>query len=118
MGSFALKTVLRDGDPAPLLAVRGDLDIYTSREFEERLVDIVDSEPPGLVVDLAASSFVDASACRVLLRAARRMRDRGARLVVVNRDAEIARVFDVMGLDAFLTIVRSRSDAQELLTAV
>jgi anti-sigma B factor antagonist len=118
MGSFALKTVPRDGDLAPVLAVRGDLDIYTAPEFEQQLMDLVDTEPAGLVVDLVASTFVDASACRVLLRAARRLRDHGAPLVVVNRDAEKARIFDVMGLEEFLTVVRSRSNAQQLLAAV
>jgi anti-sigma B factor antagonist len=118
MGSFALKTVRRDGAPAPVLSVRGDLDIYTAPEFEQRLLDLANAEPRGLVVDLSASSFVDASACRALLRVARRLRDHASQLVVVNRDEEIARVFDIMGLEEFLTVVRSRSDAQRLLTAV
>jgi anti-sigma B factor antagonist len=115
MASFTVKTVRREGGAPPVLTVRGELDIYTAREFERSLAELVEEEQLGLVVDLAGSDFVDASACRALLRAARRLRDRGARLVVVNRDGEVARIFRVMGLDEFLTVVGSRSAAQEVL---
>jgi anti-sigma B factor antagonist len=115
MGSFAAKAVGNVGDAAPVLAVRGEIDIYTAQDFERSIASLVEGEELGLVVDLAGSAFVDASACRVLLRAARRLSDNGARLVVVNRDGEIARIFKIMGLDELLTVVGSRRDAQELL---
>jgi anti-sigma B factor antagonist len=118
MGSFALELERRGGDAAPVLAVRGDLDLYTAPEFREELTRLAESSEQGLVVDLGGSTFVDSSACRALLRAARRLAARGSRLVVVNRDPEIARMFSVMGLDELLAVVRSRRDAQEALAAV
>lgn len=115
MRSFAVKMVRREGDQTPVLAVRGELDVSTVHEFERQLSELVAAEPQGLIVDLGGSAFVDASACRVLLRAACRLGDHGGCLVVVNRDVEIARIFDVMGLDEFLTVVESREAAQEAL---
>lgn len=117
MGSFAVKTVRRDGEDAPVLSVQGELDISTVHELEHELTELLAADPAALIVDLGCSTFVDASACRVLLRAACRLGDHGGRLVVVNRDVEIGRIFDVMGLDEFLTVVRSRDDAQELVGA-
>jgi anti-sigma B factor antagonist len=115
MGSFAVKAVRDAGATAPVLAVRGEIDVYTAQEFERSIAELVEGEELGLVIDLAGSAFVDASACRVLLRAARRLSDHGARLVVVNRDGEIGRIFKIMGLEEFLTVVDTRRDAQELL---
>ena len=117
MVSFALKLEPRGQDAAAVLTVRGDLDMYTVPEFQARLAELSESERAGLVVDLAETTFVDTRACRALLRAARRLRDQGAMLVVVNQDAEVRRVLDVMGLDEFLTVVATRSQATTALTA-
>ena len=115
MASFSLKVEQAEGDAPPVLVVRGELDLYTSPEFNQRLNELADSEDHDLVVDLGGSSFVDSSACRALLRAARRLEEHGARLAVVNRDPDIARIFSVMGLEAFLVVAQSREDALSLL---
>jgi len=117
MVSFALKLEPRGLDAAAILTVRGDLDMYTVPEFQERLAELAETERDGLVVDLTETTFVDTRACRALLRAARRLRDQGAMLVVVNQDPEVRRVFDVMGLDEFLTVVATRSEATCALAA-
>jgi anti-sigma B factor antagonist len=113
-----LKLERPDGSAAPVLVVDGELDLYTRLEFSQRLGELAESEPNGLVVDLRGSAFVDSSACRALLRAARRVEEQGARLVVVNRDPEIARIFAIMGLEAFLVVADTQEDAQSLLAGV
>jgi anti-sigma B factor antagonist len=115
MPSFSLKLERGSGDAAPVLTVSGEVDLYTAPEFQERLVELAESEQRGFVVDFGGTTFVDSSACRVLLRAARRLREHGARLVVVNRNPELARMLEVMGLDEFLTVVRTRRDAEHKL---
>jgi anti-sigma B factor antagonist len=117
MSSFALSLKPSRGAGVPVLAVRGELDLYTAREFEERLLALVESGARGLVVDLSTSTFVDSSGCRALLHAARSLRQRGGRLVVVNRDPEVARILEVMGLDEFLDIVPREDDAQAMAAA-
>jgi anti-sigma B factor antagonist len=117
MGTFAIELERRDSDAAPVLAVRGELDLYTAPEFRDKLTELTETSPRGLVVDLGATTFIDSGACRALLRAARRLASQGGRLVVINRDPEIARMFAMMGLEEFLAVVHSRRDAQEALAA-
>jgi anti-anti-sigma factor len=117
MPVFALMLKPAGGDGVPVLAVRGELDLYTAREFDEHLRALVESEPRGLVVDLVQSTFLDSSAGRALLHAAQSLRRHGARLVVVNRDPEVARILKVMGLDEFLDIVPCEDEAQDLVAA-
>ena len=116
MGTFELEVERRDGDAAPVLAVHGELDLYTAPEFREQLAQLAESEE-RLIVDFGASTFLDSSACRALLRAARRLGAHGGRMVVVNKDPEIERMFAVMGLDELLAVVRSRRDAMKRLAA-
>ena len=103
--TFALTLNRPREDGATVVAVSGELDLFTTPEFEEQLLALTDDVPDALVVDLTESAFVDSSAGRALLHAAQRLRDRGARLVVVNQDPEVARVLEVMGLDEFLEVV-------------
>jgi anti-sigma B factor antagonist len=103
--TFALRLGPPRDDGVPVVVVRGELDMYTSPEFEERLLALVDDHPEGLVVDLLGSTFVDSTAARALLRAAQRLAEHGTRLSVIYRDPEVARILTVMGLDEFLDVL-------------
>jgi anti-sigma B factor antagonist len=107
--SFGLREdALEDG--TPVLAVRGDLDLFTAPEFRERLAACAEAGGGRVVVDFGAASFIDSSGAAALLQVRRLHRD-DARLVIVNRDPGIARIFEVMGLDELFAIVPSREHA-------
>src|SRR5437016_313635 len=83
LGSLGMKDVvdfrvsarpLRPG--SYLLAVEGELDLYTSPEVKE-LVRAIPDGIASLLVDLAAVSFVDSAGLGVLVGIAKRMRERG-----------------------------------------
>ena len=114
MAPFKLKLIQAGAGGVPVLSVTGELDLYTAPEFEQRLREVLELEPGGLVVDLLGSTLLDSTACGALLAAAQRLRARQARLVIVNRDPEIARILDVMGLEEFLDVVPCGQDAQAL----
>jgi anti-sigma B factor antagonist len=108
--AFALEETTVAG--APLIAVRGELDLFTAPELKDRLLRHVEGpRPPHLVVDLSACAFVDASGCHALLTAARRLARHGRRLVLINTHEGNARIFSVMGLDELFPIVASRAEA-------
>jgi len=107
--SFGLdQDTLPDG--TPVLAVRGDLDLFTAPEFRERLAACAEAGRGRVVVDFCGASFIDSSGAAALLQV-RRLHREDARLVIVNRDPGIARIFEVMGLDELFTIVSSREHA-------
>jgi anti-sigma B factor antagonist len=111
--SFGLREdALEDG--TPVLAVRGDLDLFTAPEFRERLAACAERGGGRVVVDFGGASFIDSSGAAALLQVRRLHRD-DARLVIVNRDPGIARIFEVMGLDELFAIVPSREHAPAAL---
>lgn len=97
-----------------MLAVRGDLDLFTAPEFRARLAACAEAGGGRVVVDFAGASFIDSSGAAALLQVRRLHRD-DARLVIVNRDPGIARIFEVMGLDELFAIVPSREQAAAAL---
>jgi anti-anti-sigma factor len=85
-------------DPLPtggtVLKVRGELDLATAPQVER----LLDDDAPPLVVDLSECSFVDSSGLRVLVAAARRSDESGARLAVVTDEPAILRVLEITAL--------------------
>lgn len=96
-----------------VIAVSGELDLFTAPELKELLRDYTDGGGPvrDLVVDLSGCTFVDASGSQVLLRAARRLQAVGRQLAIVNTSDGNARIFSVMGLGELFPVVLSRADA-------
>jgi anti-sigma B factor antagonist len=103
---------VEDGDVV-VIDVRGELDLFTAPELRERLRDAADAPARAahVVVDLSGCSFVDASGCQALLRAARLLASHGRRLAIVNANAGTARILNVMGLDELFPVVGTRAQA-------
>jgi anti-sigma B factor antagonist len=96
-----------------IVEVSGELDLYTAPEFRDKLLEA--GEDRDLIVDLRGSSFIDSTGCRALLLASRRLEPDGHRLVIVNSDSEIARIFSIMGFEELFTIVATPEEAEERL---
>ncbi len=113
--SFGLSEERLDDGEVVVIAVEGELDLFTAPELRDRLRDRIDGpeQPAHVVVDLTGCAFVDASGCQVLLRAARRLALRDRQLAIVNVDPGNARIFQVMGLDELFPVVPSRAAAAE-----
>jgi anti-sigma B factor antagonist len=93
---FHAKTTLIGRDVA-LVAVAGELDLYTAGEFAEALNEAIATKPGTVVVDLSAATFVDSTALGTLVHRAKLLGSSG-RLAIVATDPQIRRVFDVTGL--------------------
>jgi len=111
--SFGLAEQRLDDGEVVVIAVRGELDLFTAPELRAALRVHTDAaeQAPHVVVDLSGCTFVDASGCQVLLRAARRLATRERRLAIVNRNPGTARILSVMGLDELFPVVATRTQA-------
>ena len=98
---------------APVVALRGELDISTAPLAEEQLRQAEAGHPPRLVLDLSGLTFLDSSGLRLVLEADARARRDGRRLVVVRGPAEVQRVFRVTLLENRLDFVDDPSGAPE-----
>jgi anti-sigma B factor antagonist len=99
------------GDDAHVVAVTGEIDLFTAPEFKQRVAAPIDAGCEHVIVDLTATTFIDSSSLGVLIGAHRRLRRKRGRLeIVCNRDA-IAKTFRITGLDSVFTIVGSLEEA-------
>jgi len=98
-------------DDVAVVAVQGTVDLYTARELRDLLNEAVPQAQGRVVLDLSATTFFDSTGLAAIIAAHQRAERIGGRLVVVNVDAEIARLLAVSGLDALLSLTDDRATA-------
>ena len=113
---FAL-TEDRPASGAHVIAVAGEVDIFTAPELKRAIAGAIDGGARELVVDLTETRFLDSTALGVLIGAVKRLRPVEGRLVIVNTEQSTAKTFEITGLDQIFTIVETREDALEQLAA-
>lgn len=100
-----------------VVGVRGEIDLFTAPELKQKLTDAIEDGKTRLVVDLTETTFLDSTALGVLIGAVKRLRSREGALVIVNVDPNIAKTFEITGLDQIFTILSERDAAIAALDA-
>jgi anti-anti-sigma factor len=101
--------VSRRVDPVGLV-VLGELDIATRNAFVEALAQLGGSDGDSQL-DLAGVPFMDTASVSAVVHCARRLRDEGGRLVVVEPPASLLRIYRLLwagedGAGLFISGVR------------
>jgi anti-sigma B factor antagonist len=94
-----------------VIAVRGEIDIFTAPEFKERVGKAIDAGREAVIVDLSATTFIDSSSLGVLISAHRRLGNRDARLIIACDVTAVLNTFKITGLNAVLEVVADREAA-------
>lgn len=94
-----------------VVAVRGEIDLFTAPDLKTMLLGAIDNGKSRIVVDLSETTFLDSTALGVLIGAVKRLRARDGLLTLVNTDANIAKTFEITGLDQIFLISATRDEA-------
>jgi len=94
-----------------VVAVRGEIDLFTAPDLKATLLGAIESGKSRIVVDLTETTFLDSTALGVLIGAIKRLRARDGALTLVNVDPNIAKTFEITGLDQIFVISASRDEA-------
>ena len=98
-------------DSRHIVAVTGEIDLFTAPELKSALGEALESGRTRIVVDLTNTTFLDSTALGVLIGAVKRLRSRDGVLTIVNTDPNIAKTFEITGLDQIFTIRPTRDEA-------
>ncbi|MCA1698023.1 MAG: STAS domain-containing protein [Actinobacteria bacterium] len=94
-----------------VVAVRGELDLFSTRELQRTLAEALDAGCIRIIVDLSQTPFVVSCTLGVLIGAVRRLCSHHGAMAIVNVNEDVAHAFEVTGLDQIFTIVPTREDA-------
>lgn len=100
------------GSDAYVIALGGELDLYSCPEFKDELLRVIAERARHIVIDLAATTFIDSTALGVLLRGVQSLRETSdGVLSVACVDPNIRKVLEVTGLDRVFSVYTSREEA-------
>ncbi|MGI8781924.1 MAG: STAS domain-containing protein [Solirubrobacteraceae bacterium] len=97
----------RIGDNTHVVAVTGEVDLFTAPEFKQRVMAPIAAGVEHVIVDLTRTTFIDSSSLGALIGAHRRLKSRGGQLVVACDGDAIVKTFRITGLDGVFRLVRS-----------
>jgi anti-sigma B factor antagonist len=108
--AFAIEDrVVEDG--THIVAVAGEIDLFTAPEFKQRVSAPIDEGRRHVVVDLTETTFIDSSSLGVLIGAHRRLKRRNGSLTVVCENEAIVKTFRITGLDGVFTLLPTLDEA-------
>src|SRR5205809_3751976 len=87
-----------------ILAVRGEVDVYTAPRFRERLIELVSQGHHRILVDLEGVDFLDSTGLGVLVGGLKRVRSHDGALALVCTPRRILKVFEITGLSKVYSI--------------
>jgi anti-sigma B factor antagonist len=93
-----------DGGEQTRVALRGELDIWTSPRLQDTLDGLVAKGRRDLVLDLRDLDFIDSTGLGTLVAALKRLRGEGGTLTLYSPSPSTYRVFEITGLTSLFTI--------------
>ena len=99
-----LRLDVTDRDGWAVLAVHGEVDVYTAPKFRERLIELVSNGQHKIVVDLEGVDFLDSTGLGVLVGGLKRVRSHDGDLVLVCTQRRILKVFEITALTKVFAI--------------
>lgn len=94
-----------------VVAPEGRVDSVTSPSLEGAISGALAAGERRVVVDFGGVEYISSAGLRVLLAAAKRLRDAGGRLVLCRLNEPVRQVFDLAGFVPLFAIEASRNDA-------
>ena len=94
-----------------VIALAGEVDLYTAPEFKQQLLDVIDEGASHVVVDLTDTTFIDSTTLGVLVGGVKRLRPNGGQLSIVCSDRNIKKIFEITGLNRVFSIHADRAEA-------
>jgi len=108
--NFDIKTERAGGD-AYVIALSGEVDLYTAPEFKQQLLEVIGQGAKQVVVDFSETTFIDSTTLGVLVGGVKRLRPAGGQLSLVCSDRNITKIFEITGLNKVFPIHETRQEA-------
>ena len=100
----------RDGDHA-VIAVGGEIDVYTAPQLRDAITDLVSEGIFHVVVDMGGVEFLDSTGLGVLVGGLKRVRAHGGSMRLVCTSERLLKIFRITGLAKVFPIHDSVAEA-------
>ena len=93
-----LTLATREVDGRAIVAVGGEIDVYTAPKLRECITGLVDEGNKDLIIDLEKVEFMDSTGLGVLVGGLKRVRTHEGSLELVCTQERLLKIFRITGL--------------------
>ena len=108
--NFDIKTE-QLADRVYVVSLAGEVDLYTAPELKQQLLEVIGQGASHVIVDFTNTTFIDSTTLGVLVGGVKRLRTNEGELALVCSDRNIAKIFEITGLDRVFAIYETREEA-------
>ena len=109
-GTKPITTSVKHRDGVAVLAVGGEIDMFTAPQFEKAVDDVLADDPQTLIIDLTEVTLLASAGLRLLATAKKRFGESGGFAVVAGAPATI-RPIELTDLNEVFDLYPSLDDA-------
>jgi anti-sigma B factor antagonist len=106
-----LTLTTREADGKTIVAVGGEIDVYTAPRLRDKITELVSDGSYDLVVDMQAVEFLDSTGLGVLVGALKKVRQHEGSLELVCTQERLLKIFRITGLAKVFVIHESPGEA-------
>ena len=110
---FAVELHDASAADAPIIRIRGEIDLRSSPELRATLSELVPNQPERLILDLSGVSYMDSSGVGTIVELKRRIDRAGGRVILFGLQPRVRSVFEITRLDKFFTITDGLEQARQ-----
>lgn len=108
-------TIRPPGNGSQGIALSGRLDTHTFGQFDEKLAPLMTAQLHSLVLDLGGLEYISSAGIRSIFKARKALAAHGGKVLVVNPQPQIQKVFDVVNAVPMNDIFSSTEEADAYL---
>ena len=99
-----LRASVTAGASGPVIALSGEADVSSAAQLSELITAQLSGGTRNLTIDASGLSFADSMSIRMLVLAAKTLRERGGGLVLLRPQRPVTRILTLIGADQMITI--------------
>ena len=101
-----------------VIAPIGSIDTASNPIFQEKTDSVLQQNPDLIIFDMEFTEYINSSGIRVLIKAKKAMKQRGANIVFINLQPPIKKVFDILNALPSLKVFASIEELDRYLDAM
>lgn len=100
------------------IVISGRLDMEGTTSVSARLMELVETPKPAVIIDLSAVRFLASVGIRAMLASAKAVQQRGGKLVVVvSQGSSVSMSLEATGVDELIPVFTNGKDAEKAALA-
>ena len=106
-----LTLATRDVDGKTIVAVGGEIDVYTAPKLRDKITELVAAGVYDIVIDMEAVEFLDSTGLGVLVGGLKKVRAHDGSMRLICNQERLLKIFRITGLAKVFAIHGSQADA-------